>query len=62
MKNLKEGMLVRIRRHKWRSDQGELGTLVRRTYLAYEEKHSKWIVHTKSGLKEVSGGNIYEAK
>jgi len=55
---LRKGDMVRIRRGKWRSDP-ELGVLLNCTYLAYENKYSKWRVLVGDEVREVWGSQIF---
>jgi len=58
-KNLKPGMLVKIRRKDWHQDSGEIATLVSREYLAYETKFCRWSCLCGSEVRIVYENNLY---
>ena len=62
MKSLKRGDLVRIRRSRWGPDTGELGVVLKRTYLAYEEKNSRWNIMVGDIVREVVSANLFPVK
>ena len=62
MKPLKRGELVRIRRSRWGPDTGEVGVVLKRTYMAYEEKNSRWNILVGDIVKEVVSANLFRVK
>jgi len=58
---LKAGDLVRIRRKNWWMSSGRLGVIVRRTYMAYDSKDSRWLVLVNNEVKEYREANIFPA-
>jgi len=57
--NINEGDLVRIRRKGWSDNSGEIGTVIRRTYLAYDPANCKWQVLVDNDIKEFQGKNLF---
>ena len=56
---LKKGDMVRIRRGKWNADTGELGMLLNRTYLAYENKYCRWKVLVGNEIREIWESQLF---
>jgi hypothetical protein len=60
-KLLSEGDLVRIRRKHWWMGTGRLGVVLRRTYMAYDVKDSRWLVLIDDEVKEYRAANLFPA-
>ncbi len=58
---LKKGDLVRIRRKHWWMGAGRLGVIIRRTYMAYDPKDSRWLVLVGNDVNEYRAVNIFPA-
>ena len=56
---LKKGDMVRIRRGKWNADNGELGMLLNRTYLAYEKNYCRWKVLVGNEIREIWESQLF---
>ena len=59
MNQLYEGQLVRIRRSRWNYDSGPVGVIVKRTYMAYDVKDSKWQVLVGDEIKVYRAENLF---
>jgi len=60
--NIKEGDLVRARTASRRSggvSLVETGTVIKRTYLAYDAANCKWEVHIGNNIKEFQAKNLF---
>ena len=58
MKRFKKGDLVRVRCKNWWLSSGQLGVIICRTYLAYENRYSRWKVLVENEIREVTESQI----